>query len=213
MLSYLEYKLITSIPFSRNIYELNKNSESSTYSTTYAMAKKWEKMGIIKLETIESNGRMISQITSGEAFNAFKSICDNFFNKYYSKATKILEQQIQEIAKEQGLKYKIIGGQQDPTRTFTDIQIAIPLEETVKWKKALKKIESEMNYFGLTIEPKKEKRFLLRRLHVIPMPFKQISHEIRTAIEGKTIKDIHYGNEYRDLAQYFLYLTIGARNG
>ena len=213
MLSYLEYKLITSIPFSRNIYELNKNSESSTYSTTYAMAKKLERMGIIKLETMESNGRTISRITPGEAFNAFKSICDNFFNNYYSKATKILEQQIDAIAKEQNLKYTIIGGQQDPTRTYTDIQIAVPLEETAKWKKALKRIESEMNYFGLTTEPSKEKRFLLRRLHVLPMPYKQLTYEIMAAIEDKSMKDIHYGKDYPDLAPYFLYLTIGARNG
>lgn len=213
MMSYMEYKLITSAPLSSSIYDLWKNAGAPYYSIIYNLAKKMERMGIIKIENTTSNGRNISRIYPGEAYPAFKAICDNFFQQYYSRATEILKEQISQIASERGLHYQIIGGQLDPTRAYMDIQIAIPEEESAKWKNALNIIEQNINYLGLTTKPDNQYRYLIRKLHVIPLPFHNIELELREKLENKEIFDIHYNSGYSDLAPYFLYLIIGARNG
>ena len=209
MLSYLEYKLITSIPLSSSIYELRKNSGISSYSIAYDLAKKLARMKIIRIENAISNGRSISRIYPGEAYPSFKDICDKYFAEYYSKATEILKEQIGEISQENHLNYRIIGGQEDTMRAYADIQIAIPGTEAKKWKRSIKNIETNMNELGLTIEPKKQNRFLLRKLQVIPIPFKHINEEIKTELKNKNIEDIHYGDRYANLIPYFLHLTGG----
>ena len=207
MLSYLEYKAITSIPLSSSIYELRKNSGISSYSIVYNLAKKLARMRIIRIEKTTSNRRSISRIYPGEAYSGFKDICDKYFIEYYSKATEILREQIEEISQEKQLKYSLIGGQEDTMRAYADIQIAIPETEAKKWKRSIKEIETNMNELGLTTEPKKQHRFLLRKLQVIPIPFKHINEEIKTELKNKNIQDIHYGDRYASLIPYFLYLT------
>lgn len=220
MLSYMEYKLITGIPLATSIYELWKNTNIGTkngpglaYSNVYMMAKKFERMNIINIEKTTSNYRSISRITAGEAYPIFKGICDNYFQKYFSRASEILKNLIEETAKEKGLRYQIIGGQLDPTRTYADIQIAIPEEDINKWKKAAKTIENELNYSGITTEPIKQNRYLIRKLQIIPLPYIHIEKELKEALEKQTIKDIHYNEGYVELMPYFLHLLIGERNG
>ena len=219
MLSYMEYKMITSVPLSGSIYELWKNIGGKTkgmnklsYSGVFNMAKKMERMGIIRMEKTESNERRISRITEGEQYPVFKRICDEFFGQYYSRATEILKGQVEEIAKEWKLKYEIIGGQMDPSRAYGDLQIAIPEEEMRKWKSALPEIEENLNELGITMEPKKQNRFLIRKLQVIPLPFNDMNKELEEGLEKQTIQDIHYGEHYNELMKYFLHMrTIGNR--
>lgn len=213
MLSYLEYKLITSVPLSRSLYELQKNMGASTYSLVYDMARKLERMNIIKLEKGFSNGRIVKRILPGTAYAAFKTICDQFFAQYYSQATGLLKKEVEATAQQEGLAFQIIGGQLDTSRAYADIQIAIPENQAARWKKALKKIEKNLNFLGLTIEPKKQKRLFLRKLHAIPLPYHRINQEIIERIESQTLSDIHYGSKFPELSPYFLYATAGPRHG
>lgn len=211
MLSYLEYKLITSVPLSGSLYELQKNMGASTYSIVYGLAEKLARMGIIQIEKGISNGRRINRIQPGPAYAAFKAICDQFFQQYYSQATGILKKEIEATAKQEGLAFQIIGGQMDPSRAYADIQIAIPENQGAKWKKAIKKIEKNLNFLGLTTEPKKQKRLFLRKLHAIPLPYHRINQEITEKLGNRTLSDIHYGSKFPELEPYFLYLTAGLR--
>ncbi len=213
MLSYLEYKLITSVPLSRSLYELQKNIGASTYSLVYDMAKKLERMNIIKIEKGLSNGRVVNRILPGTAYAAFKTICDQFFQQYYSQATDLLKKEVGATAQQEGLAFQIIGGQLDPFRAYADIQIAIPENQVARWKKAIKKIEKNLNFLGLTTEPKKQKRLFLRKLHVIPLPYHEIDREIIEKLESQTLSDIHYGSRFSELSPYFLYATAGPRHG
>ncbi|MBI5036507.1 hypothetical protein HZC09_04135 [Candidatus Micrarchaeota archaeon] len=207
----MEYKLITSIPLSDSLYELQKNTGASTYSIVYDLAEKLARMNIIQIEKGQSNGRRINRIRPGLAYAAFKAICDQFFQQYYSQATDLLKKEIQAIAQQENLAFQIIGGQLDPSRAYADIQIAIPENQSAKWKKAVKKMEKDLNFLGLTIEPKKQKRLFLRKLHIIPLPYRQINREIAEKLESQTLRDIHYGSKFPELEQYFLYLTAGPR--
>lgn len=211
MLSYLEYKLITNIPLSGSLYELQKNTGASTYSVVYDLAEKLARMNIIRIEKGLSNGRRINRIRPGPAYAAFKAICDQFFQQYYSQATDLLKKEIEATAQQESLSFQIIGGQLDPCRAYADIQIAIPENQSTKWKKATKKIEKNLNFLGLTTEPKKQKRLFLRKLHIIPLPGHQINLEIIEKLKNHTLSDIHYGSKSPELEPYFLYLTARPR--
>ncbi|GEM_PF-6430603 len=207
MLTYMEYKLITNVPLSSNIYELRKNAGAPAYSTAYNLAKKFEGMNIIRIEEQTSNGRKISRIYPAQAYPAFEEICNKFFDEYYSKATTILMAQIEETAKKRRLTYQIVGGQLDPSRAYSDIQIIIPEQEESRWKKAINDIENSMNYFGLTTNPSRKSRFLYRKLHVIPLPFISPEAELKEKLENKSIRDMHYRAGYAELEPYFFYLA------
>ncbi len=211
MLSYLEYKLITSVPLSGSLYELQKNAGISTYSIVYDLAEKLARMGIIRIEKGLSNGRRINKIRLGPAYAAFKAICDQFFQQYYSQATGILKKEIEAIAQQEGLSFQVIGGQLDPSRAYADIQIAIPENQSAEWKKAVKRIEKNLNFLGLTTEPGKRKRLLLRKLHIIPLPYKRIGREVEEKLENHALTDVHYGSKSPEMEPYFLYLTAGPR--
>ncbi len=212
MFSYMEYRLITSIPLSSNIYELWKNTGAASYSSIYNLARRLERMNVIDIVESEVNGRSVSKISPGGAYPAFSAICNDFFNRYYSRATSILKAQIAEAAGARKLTYEVIGGQLDPSRAYADVQIAVPEREQARWKAALKGIEAGVNYFGLTIEPGKTK-FLARKLQVIPLPFRDLDAELREKLADRTIRDIHYGQGYADLEAYFFYLQAGVVNG
>ena len=213
MMSYLEYKLITNAPLSANIYELQKNIGASSYSLVFNLAKKLARMGIIEITKRQSNGRSINEIRPGPAYAAFKTICDQFFRQYYSQATGILKKEIEEAAHLGNLDFRIIGGQLDPSRAYADIQIAIPEKQATRWKKAIKKIETNLNYQGITTEPGKQKRMFLRKLHVIPLQNHERIGELMEKIENRTLADIHYGSTYAELRPYFIHLESGIRNG
>lgn len=206
-MTYTEYKLITSVPLSSNIYELRKNAGAPSYSTAYNLARKFEGMNIIRIEEQTSNGRKISRIYPAEAYPAFEEICNKFFSEYYSRATSILDAQLKETAMKRGLKYGVVGGQLDSSRAYSDIQIVIPEREANKWKKAIGDIEGNMNYFGLTTSPAKKGRFLARKLHVIPLPFVNPEAELKERLENKSVRDIHYRAGYAELEPYFFYLA------
>ena len=213
MLSYLEYKIITSIPLSGNIYELWKNTGKPAYSSIYNLAKKLEHMKIIKIEESTLNGRKVSRIMPGEAYPEFEAICNSFFRQYYSRATDILKEQLAETAGKNKLTYQIIGGQLDPSRAYADVQIAIPQREEARWKKAVDEIEENLNYSGLTTAPAKKNRFLARKLQIIPLPYRNPDAELKEQLRNKTIRDIHYQQGYAELEPYFFYLQTGAVNG